>query len=165
MQDTKTLLGSKSFAEQSVQYSVTEPGFPKCPFSYPIYFFPHNKRKQLQDERWSVLFTLSSRMDDNQVVEALSQQTFVYAFQLHQSQKGLKSNSLYLCVIILTAKPLYTGGPFSPDSFFLKHKQAKKPQPQTNPHSIYQRENSCKYLLSKELEICTLRQLKDIPVF
>lgn len=45
MQDTKTLLGSKPFGEQSAQYSVTEPGFLKCSFSDLIYCFPHNERK------------------------------------------------------------------------------------------------------------------------
>lgn len=77
MQDTKSLLGSKSFAEQSLQHSVTEPGFLTCSFSDPIYCFPHNERKQFQDERWNVLLTLSSTIDDNQVVGALSQQTLV----------------------------------------------------------------------------------------
>lgn len=92
----------------------------------------------------------------------------VCTFEPHQSEKGLKSNFSAPWVSILTTKPLYTQGPFSPDSFFLKKKksnQAKKKnktQP-TNPHSIYQRKNSCKYLLSKYLEIYTLTWLKGPP--
>lgn len=42
MQDINALLRSKTFAEQSAQYSVTDSGFLKCSFSDPIYRFPHN---------------------------------------------------------------------------------------------------------------------------
>lgn len=89
-----------------------------CMLSDSVYSFLHSGRKQLQEERRNVLFTLSSKMDDDQMFGVLPQQMSVCGFKPHQSEEGLKSISLASWVSILTTKTLYTKGLFSPDMFF-----------------------------------------------
>lgn len=87
MQNVETLWGSKSFAEKSPKCYVTEPGFLACSFpnlKYIIFL------KMEENSFRNVLFPLSSRMDDDQIIEALSQQMLMYRFEPHQSGKGLK---------------------------------------------------------------------------